>query len=238
MGRVKIVMEPITNDKKRKITFNARKQGLIKKARELTTLCDVNISMIICSDDQENPEIFPPDCQKLNSLIDLYKRNRGMDPQRINFYAISDYLMDRKMKIEEELVKAKKKNLEAKYPIWFDFLNNASELQLREFAFGLENKILDVKSRIESIKNFVLEPVRFYGVEDNRIMQSWNPNLVKPVTRPIITPSSYPDLLPNMMVDEYGSFVYEGHRSTSINGAWFPPDQLIHEYFLVSDFAS
>ncbi|KAJ0577683.1 putative transcription factor MADS-type1 family [Helianthus annuus] len=62
MGRAKIAMEPIQNDKKRKITFNTRKQGLVKKARELATLCDVDVSMIISTDDQEiTPQIFPPD---------------------------------------------------------------------------------------------------------------------------------------------------------------------------------
>ncbi|MFS7911053.1 putative transcription factor MADS-type1 family [Helianthus anomalus] len=55
MGRAKIAMELIQNDKKRKITLNTRKQGLVKKARELATLCDVDFSMIIYTDDQETP---------------------------------------------------------------------------------------------------------------------------------------------------------------------------------------
>ncbi|KAJ0471667.1 putative transcription factor MADS-type1 family [Helianthus annuus] len=69
MGRAKIAMEPIKNDKKRKITFNTRKQGLVKKARKLAILCDIDVSMIISTDDQETPQIVPSDSDKLNRLI-------------------------------------------------------------------------------------------------------------------------------------------------------------------------
>ncbi|KAI3760418.1 hypothetical protein L1987_50813 [Smallanthus sonchifolius] len=166
MGRAKIAMEPINNHKKRKLTFNTRKQGLIKKATKLSTLCDVNVSSIICTDDQQNPQIHPPDFHKLHILIDLYKHNRCTYTGRVNFYGLSDYYIDRKMKIEEEVAKAKKKNLEAKYPLWFNFLDKFSETDLREFGLGLRRKII----------NKGVDPVGFYGVHDNLIMQSSNPN--------------------------------------------------------------
>ncbi|KAJ0547519.1 putative transcription factor MADS-type1 family [Helianthus annuus] len=150
MGRAKIAMEPITSDKKRKLTFNMRKQGLIKKAHDLATLCDVDVSMIISTNDQETPQqIFPPDSDKLNRLIDLYKHCTNP----VNQYVLLDFFMDRKNKMEEELVKAKKKNVEAKYHSWFDFLDSLPEVRLREFALRLENKIFDVKNRIKYVKN-------------------------------------------------------------------------------------
>ncbi|KAM0054044.1 putative transcription factor MADS-type1 family [Helianthus debilis subsp. tardiflorus] len=153
MGRAKTAMELTKNNKKRKITFNTRKQGLIKKTRELGILCDVDVSMIISTDDQETPQIFPPDSDKLNRLIDLYKHYLRTDPGRVNQYVLLDFFRDKKTKMEEELVKAKKKNVEAKYPSWFDFLDSLSEARLREFALRLENKIFDVKNIIECVKN-------------------------------------------------------------------------------------
>ncbi|XP_076941484.1 agamous-like MADS-box protein MADS3 [Bidens hawaiensis] len=145
MGRAKIPMEPITNPRKRKTTFNSRNNGMIKKARELATLCDVKVSMIIFTEDQETPQIFPPgDHDKLIRSIDVYSRTRRTNPESIKCYTLSDYYADRKMKVEEELVKEKKKNLEAKFPSWFGFLDSFSEAGLREFAVGLENKIVDV----------------------------------------------------------------------------------------------
>ncbi|XP_076935277.1 agamous-like MADS-box protein AGL21 [Bidens hawaiensis] len=137
MGRAKITMEPISDPKKRKFTFNIRNENMIQKARQLATLCDINVPMILYSDDQETPQIFSPDHDQLKRLIDVYKRT---GPEGIKYYALSDYYTDRKIKIEEELVKAKKKNLEAKFPSWFDFLDNCTEAGLRKFAEGLEKK--------------------------------------------------------------------------------------------------
>nr|GEV69489.1 transcription factor, MADS-box [Tanacetum cinerariifolium] len=81
-------MEPINDSKKRKITFLRPKKGLIKKARELSTLCDVNVSMIICSDHQESPEIFPQDPVKLNDMINDYKTKRDSNPGKIKSYSL------------------------------------------------------------------------------------------------------------------------------------------------------
>ncbi|GKB76348.1 transcription factor, MADS-box, partial [Tanacetum coccineum] len=113
MGRVKVSMELINDSKKRKITFLRRKEGLIKKARELSTLCDVNV--------------------KTDS-----------DPRKIKPYSLCDFFKDRKNKIEGELAKAKKSNLEAKYPTSFEFLDNSSEVQLRDFACELGMKLNQV----------------------------------------------------------------------------------------------
>ena len=46
MGRNKINIERITNDRNRQATFTKRKNGLIKKAMELSILCDCEIALI------------------------------------------------------------------------------------------------------------------------------------------------------------------------------------------------
>ena len=43
MGRNKIEIEPIKEDKLRNITFNKRKHGLLKKATELSILCNIKV---------------------------------------------------------------------------------------------------------------------------------------------------------------------------------------------------
>jgi len=47
MGRNKIPIEKIQNDKSRQATFSKRKHGLFKKAMELSILCDCEIAVII-----------------------------------------------------------------------------------------------------------------------------------------------------------------------------------------------
>lgn len=47
MGRKKIAIEKIEDDRMRQITFAKRKNGLLKKAMELAVLCDCEVSLII-----------------------------------------------------------------------------------------------------------------------------------------------------------------------------------------------
>eukprot|EP00002_Diphylleia_rotans_P002702 TRINITY_DN11714_c0_g1_i2.p1 TRINITY_DN11714_c0_g1~~TRINITY_DN11714_c0_g1_i2.p1 ORF type:complete len:556 (+),score=100.61 TRINITY_DN11714_c0_g1_i2:107-1774(+) len=47
MGRKKIRIEKITDDRNRQVTFTKRKNGLFKKAMELSLLCDCDVTVII-----------------------------------------------------------------------------------------------------------------------------------------------------------------------------------------------
>ena len=47
MGRRKITITKISDERNRQVTFTKRKFGLIKKAYELSVLCDCEISLII-----------------------------------------------------------------------------------------------------------------------------------------------------------------------------------------------
>ncbi|KAG1149750.1 hypothetical protein G6F38_002563 [Rhizopus arrhizus] len=47
MGRRKIRIEPIKDDRNRQVTFLKRKQGLMKKAYELSVLCNCEVALII-----------------------------------------------------------------------------------------------------------------------------------------------------------------------------------------------
>lgn len=65
MGRNKIKIERIKNDKIREITFIKRKRGVIKKAMELSILCDVEVFFAIV-DNENNFCIY-------NAENDFYK---------------------------------------------------------------------------------------------------------------------------------------------------------------------
>ncbi|CAN4122602.1 unnamed protein product [Withania somnifera] len=49
MGRVKLQMKKIENTTNRQVTFSKRRNGLIKKAYELSVLCDVDVALIMFS---------------------------------------------------------------------------------------------------------------------------------------------------------------------------------------------
>ena len=47
MGRKKIRIERIKDERNRQVTFTKRKNGLMKKAMELSVLCDCDIALVI-----------------------------------------------------------------------------------------------------------------------------------------------------------------------------------------------
>ena len=49
MGRIKLQIKKIEHNKSRQVTFSKRKDGLLKKAYELSTLCDVEVALIVFS---------------------------------------------------------------------------------------------------------------------------------------------------------------------------------------------
>ncbi|KAI3445585.1 hypothetical protein Pfo_002250 [Paulownia fortunei] len=154
MGRAKLNMELISKEKSRNITFKKRKEGLIRKMHEFTTLCDVSACMIIYGPKQEKgavePEIWPQNLDEVRRIIDIYKAKNKDSGNKT--FGLSDFFHDRKRKIEEELAKLRKKNMEAKYPTWLEFMNIMTEAHLREFVAALSNKAEYVKSRIELLR--------------------------------------------------------------------------------------
>jgi hypothetical protein len=53
MGRVKLQIKRIENITNRQVTFSKRRNGLIKKAYELSVLCDIDIALIMFSPSQK-----------------------------------------------------------------------------------------------------------------------------------------------------------------------------------------
>ncbi|KAI4340635.1 hypothetical protein MLD38_025449 [Melastoma candidum] len=49
MGRGKVVVKRIENKASRQVSFSKRRRGLIKKAQELSILCDVEVGLIVVS---------------------------------------------------------------------------------------------------------------------------------------------------------------------------------------------
>ena len=49
MGRMKLQIKKIENTTNRQVTFSKRRNGLIKKAYELSVLCDIDVALIMFS---------------------------------------------------------------------------------------------------------------------------------------------------------------------------------------------
>lgn len=71
MGRRKIEIEPLTDERNRTVTFVKRKAGLFKKAHELAVLCQVDLAVIIVGN---NNKIFEFSTVDTADLIKNYQK--------------------------------------------------------------------------------------------------------------------------------------------------------------------
>ncbi|XP_057425068.1 truncated transcription factor CAULIFLOWER D-like isoform X2 [Lotus japonicus] len=72
MGRGKVVLERIQNKINRQVTFSKRRSGLLKKAFELSLLCDAEIALIIFS---SRGKLFQYSSTDMCRIIEKYRES-------------------------------------------------------------------------------------------------------------------------------------------------------------------
>lgn len=75
MGRKKVQLKRIENKSSRQVTFSKRRSGLIKKARELSVLCDVDVALIIFSSRGKLYEFCSTDSKA--NIFERYQSHSG-----------------------------------------------------------------------------------------------------------------------------------------------------------------
>ncbi|KAG6431042.1 hypothetical protein SASPL_109117 [Salvia splendens] len=141
MGRGKLKMEMIEEEKSRILTMKKRKKGLIKKLHQLTTLCDVPACMIFHDPTTNSTSVWlEEDPDQVRSLIEAYKAKKNDPSGGVREYLLSNFFDQRQRQAEEELEKLRKNNVEGMFPTWDDHLNFMDEAQLRELAATVRGK--------------------------------------------------------------------------------------------------
>uniref|UniRef100_A0A803QN43 MADS-box domain-containing protein n=1 Tax=Cannabis sativa TaxID=3483 RepID=A0A803QN43_CANSA len=111
MARRKIRLAWIENKTARKASFRKRRAGLLKKMKELITLCGISAFIIINNPDELGPPIIWPSMEEAR---ELYQRFRSVpDVERCKkMMNQEDYLRERSGKMEEQIRKYHKQNQE------------------------------------------------------------------------------------------------------------------------------
>ncbi|KAL3724000.1 hypothetical protein ACJRO7_036078 [Eucalyptus globulus] len=81
MGRGKIVIRRIDNTTSRQVTFSKRRNGFLKKARELSILCDAEVGLIIFS---STGKLYEYASTSMTTLVERYKKLKEEQYQLLN----------------------------------------------------------------------------------------------------------------------------------------------------------
>nr|AMM02684.1 floral homeotic protein APETALA3 [Vuralia turcica] len=182
MARGKIQIKRIENTTNRQVTYSKRRNGLFKKANELTVLCDAKVSILMFSSTGKLHEYISPSTST-KQFFDQYQMTVGIDlwsshyenmqenlkklkevnrnlrkeiRQRIGD-CLNDLSMEELTLLEEEMDKAAKVVRERKYKV----ISNQIDTQRKKF-----NNEKEVQSRLLHDLDTRAEDPR-YGLVDN-----------------------------------------------------------------------
>nr|APQ46143.1 TM6-1 [Viola philippica] len=95
MGRGKIEIKKIENPTNRQVTYSKRRNGIFKKAQELTVLCDAKVSLIMFSSTGKFHEYISPSTST-KKIFDQYQKALGVDLWQTHYERMQENL--RKLK--------------------------------------------------------------------------------------------------------------------------------------------
>ncbi|XAR54408.1 hypothetical protein NMG60_11029520 [Bertholletia excelsa] len=144
MGRGKIEMKRIENANSRQVTFSKRRAGLMKKAQELSILCDVEVAVIIFSNSGKLFEFSRPDMKRV-----LSKYSKCLDYSEA---AVEDPKREKEVFNELEILKEEIRELIVKQmQLLGKDLTGLNLKELQQIEEQLNTGLLSVKERKEQL---------------------------------------------------------------------------------------
>ncbi|KAK7304724.1 hypothetical protein VNO77_42611 [Canavalia gladiata] len=174
MGRQRITLKRISNDRTRKNTFKHRANGLVKKIHEFCTMCGAEACFIAYDDGNGNvgPMTWPQDPTLVHSIIEKYERQKNDKPPKT--FNLEDFFENRKNTVEAEISRVQKEITKIKYPTWDRSFSELGEEQLRAFIAMLDTKIEACDHRVNMLKNLYQSEANFNLMHNNLVQEGAN----------------------------------------------------------------
>ncbi|KAL5993098.1 hypothetical protein ACLOJK_014019 [Asimina triloba] len=154
MGRGRIEIKRIENPASRQVTYSKRRNGLLKKASEITVLCDSQVSLVVFSSTGKISEYCSPSTS-LVKILDRYQKATGRRLWDTKHENLSKEV--ERIKKENDSMRMELRHLEGK---------DLASLHLKELIpveAALENGLNSVRSRQASFFQILLSFLPFFS---------------------------------------------------------------------------
>ncbi|KAK3403836.1 hypothetical protein EUGRSUZ_K00207 [Eucalyptus grandis] len=147
MARGKTKMRRIENATSRQVTFSKRRKGLLKKAYELSVLCEAEVAVIIFS---QNGKLYEfSSNSEIRKTIDRYRRSTNVDTYQAN---VERYILHLKQETTDmerkiELLEVSQQKLSGQC------LGSCSINEIQEIGDQLEQSLSSIRKRKAQLFN-------------------------------------------------------------------------------------
>nr|AGB51015.1 MADS box transcription factor SOC1 variant 10 [Brassica nigra] len=171
MVRGKTQMKRIENATSRQVTFSKRRNGLLKKAFELSVLCDAEVSLIIFS---PKAKLYEFASSNMQDTVDRYLRHTK---DRVSSKPVSEENMQH-FKHEAANMMKKIEQLEAsKRKLLGDGIGSCSIEELQQIEQQLEKSVKCVRARKTQVFKEQIEQLKqkekALAVENEKLAEKW-----------------------------------------------------------------
>ncbi|KAF8055504.1 hypothetical protein N665_1292s0001 [Sinapis alba] len=176
MGRGKIEIKRIENANSRQVTFSKRRAGLLKKAHELSVLCDSEVAVIVFSKSGKLFEFSSSRCMK-KTLLRYDNYQRSSDSPLINYKTENQEEECTEVDLlKDEISKLQEKHLQ----LQGEGLNALRLKELQHLEQQLNVSLISVRERKEQRAELENETLRRQVQELRSFLPSINRNYVPP----------------------------------------------------------
>ncbi|KAL8132268.1 hypothetical protein AgCh_007954 [Apium graveolens] len=147
MGRGKVQLKRIENKINRQVTFSKRRSGLLKKAHEISVLCDAEVALIVFSTKGKLSEFSTDSC--MERILERYERYSRAEGQLVAIDTVSQgswTLEHAKLKARIEVLQKNQRHYMGE---------DLDSLSLKDLQ-SLENQLDSALKNLRSRKNQIM----------------------------------------------------------------------------------